>query len=119
MNGDGHAGRTTRILVITHPTLADAIACGLDIEGANTTSVGALVNYIPPSNSSEGQSLEDVRLQSSMLRQQLVSYSNLLEIYRDGLFDAERDLVEQLYPEAMRILEAKASPVSGEAASDS
>jgi len=57
---------------------------------------------------SRGQNLEDTRLQLAQVKQTLISYSNLLEIYVRWLLSTARDRAERLSPEAVRILEVKA-----------
>jgi hypothetical protein len=56
----------------------------------------------------QSQSIEDLRLQVGQLKQQLISYSNLLEIYVEWLLGAGREQSKQVSSEALQILEARA-----------
>lgn len=55
------------------------------------------------------ESLEEFKLRVTQLKVELVSYSNLLEIYRGWLFKAQADQQRNISPDARQILEAKAS----------
>lgn len=55
------------------------------------------------------ETVEELKLQIGRLKQELVSYSNLLEIYRGWLLKAQQDQKRDMIPDAKRILEAKAT----------
>lgn len=57
------------------------------------------------------ESLEEARLKVGELKQQLVGYSNLLEIYRDWLFKAQEAQQRQMVPAAQGILTTKATGI--------
>lgn len=56
----------------------------------------------------KSENIEDLRLQVSQLKQQLISYSNFLKKYVDWVLIEVREESEKLSPETVRILEAKA-----------
>lgn len=97
---------------------------GYAMSNANATPTQQLSNELGMSRNQEAMqlnqlmneqyrqqagSLEELRIQITQIKQELVAYSNLLEIYRDWMMEAAAAKIAELSPEAQRILEAKAS----------